>query len=45
MRSFMWGHVCQLHKALGVLLKWVWSLSGAGPGDRPLVIDVDPRHL
>jgi len=41
LRSFTWGHVCQLHKALGVLLKRVWSLPGAGPGDRPLVIDVD----
>ncbi|MCQ3804569.1 MAG: hypothetical protein KTV45_10755 [Acidimicrobiia bacterium] len=28
-------------KALGVLLKRVWSLPSAGPGDRPLVIDVD----
>ncbi len=41
LRSFTWGHVCQLNKALGVLLKRVWSLPGAGPGDRPLVIDVD----
>ncbi len=41
LRSFTWGHVCQLHKALGVLLKRVWSLPGAGPGDQPLVIDVD----
>ena len=28
-------------KALGVLLKRVWSLPSAGPGDQPLVIDVD----
>ena len=41
LRSFTWGHVCQLHKALGVLLKRVWSLPGAGPGDQPLIIDVD----
>ncbi|MCQ3804226.1 MAG: hypothetical protein KTV45_08990 [Acidimicrobiia bacterium] len=41
MRSFTWGHVCQLNKALGALLKRVWSLPGAGPGDQPLVIDVD----
>ena len=41
LRSFTWGHVCQLHKALGALLKRVWSLPGAGPGDQPLVIDVD----
>jgi len=40
-RSFMWGHVCQLHMALGALLKRVWSLPGAGPGGRLLVIDVD----
>ncbi|MCQ3804863.1 MAG: transposase, partial [Acidimicrobiia bacterium] len=41
LRSFTWGHVCQLNKALGALLKRVWSLPGAGPGDQPLVIDVD----
>ena len=41
LRSFTWGHVCQLNKALGVLLKRVWSLPDAGPGDGPLIIDVD----
>ena len=41
LRSFTWGHVCQLNKALGLLLTRVWSQPGAGPGDGPLIIDVD----
>ena len=41
LRSFTWGHICQLSKALGLLQTRMWSLPGAGPGDRPLIIDVD----
>ena len=41
LRSFTWGHVCQLNKALGVLLKRVWSQPSMGPGEGPLIVDVD----
>ncbi len=40
LRSFTWGHVCQLDKAAGVVLGRAWS-AGAGPGDDPMTIDVD----
>ena len=40
LRSFTWGHVCQLYKATGEILRRVWAM-GIGPGDRPQVIDVD----
>ncbi len=39
LRSFTWGHVCQLDKAAGVVLGRAWS-AGAGPGDDPMTIDV-----
>ena len=41
LRSFTWGHARQLDKALGTILKRVWSLPGMSPGDRVLTIDVD----
>ena len=41
LRSFTWGHVCQLNKALGVMLERVWSQPRMGPGEGPVVIDVD----
>lgn len=40
LRSFTWGHVRQLDKASGELLKRAWA-AGAGPGDEPVTIDVD----
>ncbi len=40
LRSFTWGHVRQLDKALGETLRRVWS-SGAGPDSNPVTIDVD----
>ena len=40
LRSFTWGHVRQLDKVLGETLRRVWT-AGAGPGDGPLVLDVD----
>lgn len=41
LRSFTWGHVRQLNKALETILKRAWSHPGVGPGGEPLVIDVD----
>ena len=41
LRSFTWGHVCQLNKALAVLLKRAWSQPRMGPGQGPLIVDVD----
>ena len=41
LRSFTWGHVQQLNKALGYLLGRAWTQDGLGPGDRPLTLDVD----
>jgi hypothetical protein len=40
LRSFTFGHVRQLEAVVGELLRRAWTL-GAGPGARPLVIDVD----
>lgn len=40
LRSFTWGHVCQLARVSAETLKRAWSQPGAGPGES-LVIDVD----
>jgi len=40
LRSFTFGHVRQLDRVLGQLLRRAWS-AGAGPGAGRLVIDVD----
>ena len=38
--GFTFGHVRQLDKVTGELLSRAWA-AGAGPGDGPLVVDVD----
>jgi hypothetical protein len=40
LRAFTFGHVRQLDRVLGVALSRAWA-AGAGPGEGPLVIDVD----
>jgi Transposase DDE domain group 1 len=40
LRAFSFGHVRQLDRVLDVALARAWQ-AGAGPGDGPLVIDVD----
>ena len=40
LRSFRWGHVCQLDRVSRELLAQDWK-AGAGPGDAPLTIDLD----
>lgn len=40
LRSFTFGHVCQLDRVIAETLSRVWGL-GAGPGDGRLVVDVD----
>ena len=40
LRSFRWGHVRQLDRVSRELLAGAWY-AGAGPGDRPLTIDLD----
>jgi hypothetical protein len=40
LRSFRWGHVRQLDRVSRELLARAWA-AGAGPGDRPLTIDLD----
>ena len=40
LRSFRWGHVCQMDRVSRELLGRAWS-AGAGPGDSPLTIDLD----
>jgi hypothetical protein len=40
LRAFSFGHVRQLDRVLDVALKRAWA-TGAGPGDGPLVIDLD----
>jgi Transposase DDE domain group 1 len=40
LRAFAFGHVRQLDRVLDVALARAWE-AGAGPGDGPLVIDVD----
>ena len=40
LRAFTFGHVRQLDKVTGLILSLAWA-AGAGPGDGPLVVDVD----
>lgn len=40
LRGYTFGHVRQLDKASGILLKRAWE-AGAGPGDAPITVDVD----
>ena len=40
LRSFRWGHVRQLDRVSRELLAQAWA-AGAGPGDGPLIIDID----
>ena len=40
LRSFTWGHVRQLEKAVSEALRRAWA-AGAGPGDSDLVLDFD----
>jgi hypothetical protein len=40
LRAFTFGHVRQLDRVLDVALARAWA-GGAGPGDLPLVIDID----
>ena len=40
LRSFTFGHVRQLEAVVGKTIERAWGL-GAGPGDAPLVIDID----
>ena len=40
LRSFRWGHACQLDRVSRELLARAWQ-AGAGPGDAPLTIDLD----
>ena len=40
LRAFTFGHVRQLEAVIGQALQRAWSL-GAGPGNDPLVIDID----
>ena len=40
LRAFTFGHVRQLDRVLDVTLGRAWQ-AGAGPGDGPLVIDLD----
>ena len=41
LRSFRWGHVRQLDRVSRELLARAWA-AGAGPGDAPFTIDLDP---
>jgi len=40
LRSFRWGHVCQLDAVTRHLLARAWA-AGAGPGSAPFTIDLD----
>jgi hypothetical protein len=40
LRSFTFGHVRQLDQVTATILERAWA-AGAGPGDGPLVVDVD----
>ena len=40
LRSFTFGHVRQLEAVIGHALTRAWGM-GAGPGDQPVVIDID----
>jgi hypothetical protein len=40
LRSFTFGHIRQLDRVIGETIRRAWRL-GAGPGDRPVTIDLD----
>jgi hypothetical protein len=40
LRSFTWGHCRQIDRVAGEALRRAWAV-GAGPGDRPVTIDMD----
>jgi hypothetical protein len=40
LRSFTFGHLRQLDRVIAETIRRAWSL-GAGPGDRPMTIDLD----
>lgn len=40
LRAFSFGHVRQLDKVIGEMLRRAWA-AGAGPGDGPVTIDLD----
>jgi Transposase DDE domain group 1 len=40
LRAFSWGHAKQLDVVSGLALQRAWA-AGAGPGDRPVTIDLD----
>ena len=40
LRAFTWGHVRQLDKAAGAVLRRAWA-AGGGPGEAAMTIDVD----
>jgi len=40
LRSFTFGHIRQLDRVIADTIRRAWSL-GAGPGDRPMTIDLD----
>ena len=40
LRAFSWGHTKQLDVVSGLALQRAWA-AGAGPGDRPLTLDLD----
>lgn len=40
LRAFTFGHVRQLDRVSGELLRRAWAM-GAGPGDAPMTIDID----
>jgi len=40
LRAFSFGHVRQLDRVLGIAIERAWA-AGAGPGDGPLVVDLD----
>jgi hypothetical protein len=40
LRSFTFGHIRQLDRVIGETIRRAWIL-GAGPGDRPVTIDLD----
>ncbi len=45
LRSFTWGHACQVDAVAGEVLARAWAaetaIVGGGPGDGPMTIDVD----
>ena len=42
LRSFTFGHIRQLDRLFATILERAWA-AGAGPGDTPMIIDIDSR--